>query len=105
MCAVQQMDQPATAEADVSFPDGLSQHGRWNDRYLLINIIASANFFLRVSVGQVLLLPRACPQLHPGLPSSSWGPNNRVFLQENNFPGKGSQSHLFLSFLIFLWTD
>lgn len=68
--AVQQRDQPATAGADVSFPDGLRQHRRWSDRdfFLLINMIASANLFLRVSVGQLLLLQeralswtQACP--------------------------------------------
>jgi len=32
MRVVQQRDQPATAGADVSFPDGLSQHRRWSDR-------------------------------------------------------------------------
>lgn len=47
-------------------------------------MVASANIFLRTSVGQLLLLPIACPELDPGLPSSSgplsWEPNNRGFL-------------------------
>lgn len=36
MRAVQRRDQPATAGADVSFPDRLSQHRRWSDRVGLL---------------------------------------------------------------------
>lgn len=51
--------------------------------FFLINMMASANFFLRVSAGQLVLLLIAYLELDPGLPRSSglvsWEPNSWGF--------------------------